>query len=119
MACNTENLNKLIGQESDEREQADLDLAMTSHLGGAMFGNVLEQDHHSKFGKVIQDLVDALKVKQEITDGDVQKFYASARDHQVLHAREGEARAKRTIRLQCFAKDIDIEVFFFFLIILF
>ena len=89
-------------------------LAMTSHLGGAMFGNTKDSEVSAQYSRAIHTLVDDLMTQEKIEDAMVQAFYNNAHAEHVKQGKEGEVRTKRSVTVFCFGKAIPLGAFSFF-----
>ena len=117
MGCNRAPIDRLVAcEDPEDRMKADIDEAMKSALGSAMFGSSLAADSIADYSQDLKKLLDPLeKQDTEVSEAQVAEFYKDAHVLRQKHASsDSECRIKRKIDLKIYKKDITVDVLVLF-----
>ena len=92
------------------RSSTDLQIALSSALGSAMFSTAAADSEWSGYSKKIDDLVLVIEAKAVVSEGDIVVFHNAARDLASQAAMGSEQRVKRQVKIRVSGRDIQLEV---------
>ena len=116
LALNPLPIGRLVTCEDEaDRSKEDLEAAMQSALGSAMFANSTESELHAGYSKKVSDAVTDLINKEKISEGDIADFHRRACGFavEVSGSDETESRLKRPVKIEMFGRSVQVEVLLF------
>ena len=110
LAVNAEAISRLIDADPEARSSEDLQIALSTALGSAMFSTSDVDSALTCYSKQIDDLVVKLKTQDVVSEDDLVQFHTQARDFAATAAAGQEQRLKRTIAIEVSDRQLQLEV---------
>ena len=110
LAVNAEAISRLVQADPEERKSEDMQIALSTALGSAMFSTSDVDSSLSSYSKLIDDLVVKLKTADVVSEDDLVQYHTQARDLAATAAAGQEQRLKRMIEIEVSGRQIQLEV---------